>query len=188
MLKPLGKLISAAFAFLAAILLAPVRKQPKNGGGFDKPVLSLGEYVLMLGLLLLLGLVLFLPASARAAAATEITVYKLTRTGVTITPSTVDSTNGNKFSLATDGVYLRFANPGATNTTITATDRFTNPQGYTYDATIYVPAGVTVDVGPWLRSRWADSTGYLTVSYAGNTTTTVAARRLPIGEPDSQTK
>lgn len=146
---------------------------------------------LTIGIFVAIGLValtlLLAPKEARAAS-TEVTVHKLTRTGVTYTASTVDVSNGNKFKLLTDGVLLQFTNSGATNTTVTATDQFTNPQGYTYDAVFYVASGKTITVGPWLRSRWASSTGYLEVDYAGDTNCTVRALRLPIGEPDSQTK
>lgn len=127
-------------------------------------------------------------ASGLMAASTLVGSTKIVRVGVTQTATTQDATNGNKVLLPTDGVILVFSNPGATSTTITATDQYTNEQGYSTNASIYVHGGQTVYAGPWKRTRWSDGNGYLQLSYTGLTTTTLTVVRLPIGEPDSQTK
>lgn len=124
------------------------------------------------------------------AAATTLTAQKMLRSGITPTAATlVDVSLGNQVYLLTDGVFLRLNNPAAaTDLTMTVTDQFTNPQGYTNDLSVLVPRGGTRYVGPFIKSRWANGSGYMQMTYVGSTTTAIEVFRLPIGEPDSQTK
>lgn len=139
--------------------------------------------------LVLAAFALTMAPSAAQAATTLATPTKIIRSGVTATATTVGSTTDFKVYLLTDGVILQLTNPGASAFTFTATDQLISTiTGVATNATVAVAGGTTVTLGPWKKSRWADGQGYLNWAASGMSTTTVAAYRLPLGEPDSQTK
>lgn len=137
---------------------------------------------------LALGLALAVPAWLEAAT-TLPSPTKLLRSGVSPTATTVGAVTDFKTLLLTDGVLIQLTNPGVSAFTFTATDQLISPiTGVATNATVVVVSGTTAVLGPWKKSRWADGQGYLNWSASGMSTTTVTQYRLPIGEPDSQTR
>jgi len=180
-------LMRACGSFLLALVLSPFRVQARELRAAHaegrRPKATFNPVMGAIALFLLL----FLLVSQAHAVATTIAVSKMGRSGTTQTASTMDFSNGNRVSLTSDGIFLLFVNPGATSTTITASDYGINPMGLTLNATIAVHGGATVVSGPWKTSRWRDGSNYLQLMPTGLTTTTMRALRLPIAEPDSQT-
>lgn len=131
---------------------------------------------------------IFAPTQAHAVA-TTINSTKILRQGVSPTTSVVDVTNGMLIPLTGDTIVLRFYNPGSTtSTTVTARDQLASNVGYQTDATCGVHAAGVRYMGPFKKSRWGNSGGNLVLDFSGNTNTTIEVLKLPIGEPESQTK
>lgn len=187
-IKATWELVKACGSFLLALVLSPFRPQAaelrKAASEGRKPRSTWSR---ALGAIGLASAFLFLVAAQGHSAATTIAVSKMGRAGTTQTASTMDFSNGNRVFLASDDIFLLFVNPGATSTTITASDYLVSDQGVTQNATIAVHGGATVVSGPWKTGRWRDTSGYLQLFPTGLTTTTIRALRLPMGEPDRQT-
>ncbi len=130
-------------------------------------------------------------ASRPAAAAdpTTLVTQRLSRTGVTLTAQAFDEANGMRAKLYGGELLVVTNDISATdNLTVTAQDQLQDSSGYTHNAVFAVAPGEVKYVGPFVKRRWADGDGYLQLSMEGGTDGTLGLIRLPIGEPESQTK
>ncbi len=112
---------------------------------------------------------------------------KISRSGQTIAMTAINYSRGNRAKIY-GGETVRFANTG--NDVLTVT--FYNRNGGT-NSTSTIPANGSVSMGPFVTRQWADGNGYLSWDYSGgsdsdNALVTVGVARLPVGEPDSQTR
>ena len=138
-----------------------------------------------------LALVLALLPSLCSAASTKAgsPSFKITRSVVTLTAQAIDYSNGNYVTLSA-GEFLVVTSANL-DVTMTAKDQLTSLEGYTTDASCYVAAGTTKYFGPFAKNRWADTSGRLQLTWttsAAGVGITIAPFRLPVGEPESQTK
>ena len=132
-------------------------------------------------MLLILALALG-PGLAMAATPTNVSTVKILRSGVSPTASAIDYSNGNSVSV-TAGEFLVIES-SSVYLTVTATDQRTSREGYTNNATCFVPVNTRRLMGPFVKNRWADSSGLIEFTYSATTTgtgATIWALRLPFG-------
>lgn len=113
-------------------------------------------------------------------AATALTVDQAKRSGTVPTSQTSDETNGNKIAITGDEV-LRIKNNGASSRTVTFANVKLSNYGYDNDETVTIAAGATKYAGPFKLDRWADSNGYLNLSYSAGTSTDLSIEVVKLG-------
>lgn len=112
--------------------------------------------------------------------ATALTVDTALRSGVAPTSQTSDETNGNKVAI-TGYELIRFNNTGGSTYTATFVNEKLSDYGYDNNETCAVPAGAIRYAGPFKYDRWADSSGFLNITWSAGTSTNVTVEVIKLG-------
>lgn len=106
---------------------------------------------------------------------TLLTATKLTRSGVAISTTNSDETNGNSL-LLTGFEYMYIKNNDTNPHTITFKCQNTNGRGQANpDIAVPIAAGSTLHFGPFQKADWAQAaTGLLIMSFSAGTSTNLA--------------
>ena len=106
-----------------------------------------------------------------------ITVQTISQAGISPTFAAA-TTDGDTFPNI-PGTYVAIDNAAASEVTVTFTAQTPCNQGYLHDLVVTVPAGKTVNIGPFPGGQFNDANGNVTMTYSSATSVTVAALRMP---------
>jgi hypothetical protein len=104
--------------------------------------------------------------------ATTVTATKVTRAGVAISTQAADQANGNQLLLS-GFEYIRIVNGDASPRSVTFVAQAADARGNKTNKTVSITNGTTRTFGPFSKADWADSNGYLQITWSAGTTSSV---------------